>query len=159
MTLDVILDELLELLELERKRRGISIHREPTDVPVRGYLPAEPSRQLVLGLLTDALDLVPAGGAVCVRTEADGPWARLHVEFAAASPGAGGSARDELLGRLALARGLAEGLGGHLEVAASLPDGTPEATEFLSLVLSVPLAGPAPQGSFPPFRGTETESG
>lgn len=136
---DALLEELFQLLELERERRTISVRYEPSGVPVRGHLPLDPARQLVLGLLLEVLALVPSGGELSVRTDVDPPWARLHIEGTGPLPDPGepdpAGARAELLSRLAVARSLTDSLGGRLEVAA-----TPTPASGVSITLSLPLA-------------------
>ncbi len=143
-TLAGLLEELLELLELERERRRVTLQYEPSPVPVRGHLPLDPSRQLVLSLLVEAVDLVPSGGSVRVRTEVDPPWARLRIDGATADPDAAAAAaslQEELSSRLGVARVLADGLGGHLEVSsASVEPHLASPEPILSLALSLPLA-------------------
>lgn len=142
-TLEEALGEILELLELEQKRRKVSVHYEPSSIPVRDHLPLDPARQLVAGLLFDTVEMVPSGGALTIRTEVDPPWSRLKVEAVGPESGAAVdllALHDELVARLAVVRNLTDRLGGQLEVSPGSASQQPGERDLLgSITLSLPL--------------------
>lgn len=135
-SLPAAVDELLELLELERDRRRVQIEFSPAPIPVRGHITREAARQLVLNLLLDALSLVRPGGALGIRTEVESNWIHLLFEGETAA-GAGGDGGEPSAPHLAIARALADAHNGRLELRGAAPG------ESFVITLSLPLTTPA----------------
>lgn len=127
-TLRDTVEELLEVVEVERERRGIQIVFEPVAVPVRATLPPDVARQLVLDLLLPVMDRLQKGGEIVLRTDVKPGWSTLRIAAA-------GRADDGLDGdpRVEVARAIAGELGGEL-----LDSG-----DALILSLPVPESRPA----------------
>lgn len=135
-TLPETIQEMLDLLELERERHGVGIDYQPSAQPLRGHLPREHARQVALNLLLEVLDSTAPGGSVSVRTEVTDDRALLRIE---ASPIADAA---ELAGgaepvRFGVARALVQALSGELEVRGLLP-GLPRAGRTLGVTVSLP---------------------
>lgn len=64
------LEELLDLVELERERRGVEITVDPSYAAPRARLPRETARQIVLNLLLLAIDAAGRGGSVRISATA-----------------------------------------------------------------------------------------
>jgi signal transduction histidine kinase len=88
-TLYDTVEELLDVLELERDRRhiGIELHRGGTSV--RPHLVPSDARQLVLNLLLDAIDQIEPGDVLAVRAEPEPALDRLRLSTSAARFDAG----------------------------------------------------------------------
>ncbi|HET8654638.1 MAG TPA: histidine kinase dimerization/phospho-acceptor domain-containing protein [Longimicrobiaceae bacterium] len=129
VTIQEILDEILELLEIERERLGVSLEIRAATEPLRGYVGREPGRQLVLNVVLSALERTPPRGRLVVETEPDAGEARLRVRSVPpeGSPGSAAALDPE---RLAVFRALAEAVGGRVE---DLRSGT-----VAELVLTLP---------------------
>jgi signal transduction histidine kinase len=127
--------ELLDLLELERERHKLTIDFSPAPQPLRGHLPREIARQIALNLLFEALNATHPGGTLTIHTELADGRSILHVR---ASPvdGTNGEAHPADLGRLTVARSLVRELNGALSVAAERPEDG--AGETLHLTVSIP---------------------
>ena len=115
-TLPQTIEEMLDLIELERERHGVAIDFLPGPHSGRGKLPREYVRQLTLNLLLEALDTAPAGATLTIRTDAENGQTILRVETEALEgselvDGAPDSSR------IAMARVLAHALRGDLEVS------------------------------------------
>ena len=142
-TLGQTVEELLDVVDLARERNHVSIDFTPASRPVRGHLPRELARQITLNLLIEALDLLPGGGTLDLRTEIGETRATLRI-LAIAPPGGEVTLPAPAPGngsapRLSIARALAESLRGELEVDghARSDDGSPA----VAFTLSIPLAG------------------
>jgi signal transduction histidine kinase len=117
-TLAEVVQELLELVEMERDRHEVALSFRPAAYLLPGYLPRDTARQLVLNLMLEGLDGVPAGGVLEVHTEREGEWERLRLlGTLPAETDPAGRAEDGG-SRLLLVRTLCEALGGRLEVGA-----------------------------------------
>jgi signal transduction histidine kinase len=126
--------ELLDLLELERERHGLAIVFEPAPQPLRGHLPREMARQVALNLLFEALNTALPGGTVTIRTELASDHSILQVRAAPAAPRRGEFPRRTST-RLSVARSLVRDLNGTLSVAE---EEDASGTESLELTVSVP---------------------
>jgi signal transduction histidine kinase len=131
-----IIEELRDLVQLECERHEVEL---VLDVPrglARDAFPRPALRQLVLSLVLQALESLPAGGALRIATEVDGAEIRIHFQprpgrRGETSRGRGNARDDGAL--LSVAHVLAEQLGGEIAVAhenaddpsdpASIPEG------------------------------------
>jgi signal transduction histidine kinase len=127
-------DELLELLELERERRNVEISFEPAPVPVRGHIPRDAARQIVLNMLLDSLDILSPGSVLTIRTEVEPEWIHLRMEGSRDPAAASAADREQSGAHLAVARTLAEVYGGRFEL------GTPGLEDPFCVTLSLPLS-------------------
>ncbi|HYJ80211.1 MAG TPA: hypothetical protein VEW03_11440, partial [Longimicrobiaceae bacterium] len=130
-SLDDLAAELLELIQLEARHHELEVDYLPGPTPVRVMVPREPARQAILNLVLETIDRLGEGGTLRIRTgERDG-WSLLAVG------GAGVPAwtpeGEAECGRLAAARALAAGFGGHVYAEPGDADGP-------ALVLSLPVA-------------------
>lgn len=129
-----LLEEMLELIELEAARRSVHVEYRPAPAAARVHLPRDPTRQVVLNLVFDALDaLVPGGTLALDAREADGA---LYLVVSAIVPNGAPSAPDAArrAARLEAARALGQTIGARVE---TLPTDSPG----LRLALSLPLSG------------------
>jgi signal transduction histidine kinase len=139
-TLFEVLEELRELVELECERNRVALRMELPTTLARARLPGAATRQMLLSLFLRALDDAGRGGTLQV-TFAAGPE-RTQLQFSGTGP-AGGLSNPPLStgdgSYLAVARELAERLGGSVEVVvpSHVADGRagPGATGY---VLSLP---------------------
>jgi two-component system, NtrC family, sensor histidine kinase HydH len=81
-----ILMRALEFIELQAREKGVVVHRVLDAVLPPARCDPEQIYQVALNLLVNALQLVPAGGTVTVRTSAAGPG-RVAFEVADDGPG------------------------------------------------------------------------
>jgi signal transduction histidine kinase len=132
VSLGAAVHELLPLLELERGRSGVRIEYPAEPQPLRGRIPRETARQLVLDLLLAALDATPRGGTIRLATESYESTERLATTLSA--PAEGAEPVRVAPDRLAVARTLAAALGGAVEVVEAPPGST-------SILLSLPSTG------------------
>ncbi|HEX8210969.1 MAG TPA: histidine kinase dimerization/phospho-acceptor domain-containing protein [Longimicrobium sp.] len=110
-TLRDLTEELMELIQLEARQREAAVDFRPGEGATRVFIPREPTRQVILNLVLDALDAVGPGATMSiVLDEAEGS-AVLSVE----TVGAGLEPPAESAERLAVARHLAEKMGGRVE--------------------------------------------
>jgi signal transduction histidine kinase len=131
VSLATVVDDVLELIELERERQGVRIEYEPAARPLRGRIARETARHLAIDLLLLAIDSTPTGGSIRIRAEQGQGGERLELQL---SPADGGAELVEVdAGRLATARTLSEALGGSAELLE--PD-----ERRLSIVLSLPAS-------------------
>jgi len=139
-TFSEILEELRELVELECERHRVQLRIDVPSAYVRARLPKASTRQIILSLILKTLDSVPPGGALHLAAEDAPGWVELHFEgldtqgrrTTPAHPLEDGS-------YFAVARALAERLGGHLDVVtASEPIVNGSAAESCFYVLALP---------------------
>ena len=133
-TLTQTVEEMLDLVDLERERHRVRVDFDPAPHMFRGDLPREPVRQLTLNLLLEALDVIPAGGTLSLRTEVVDGRALLHLR---GSLGEGGTPPDPDSPRMAVVRALAEGLNGELHTGR-LSTGDPASELAITLTLPIP---------------------
>lgn len=110
-TLRDTVEELLQVVEVERERRGIQIVFEPVATPVRPTVPPDIARQLVLDLLLPMMDSTEKGGEIVIRTAVEPGRSTLRISSAGR---AGEAASDP---RVEVARAIAVDLGGELQDA------------------------------------------
>lgn len=79
ITLSEAVDDLLELVELERERYQVDILVRPASTAQRVRLPAEAAHQLVLNLLLMAIDAAEPGGVVEVASGVTAGGECLHL--------------------------------------------------------------------------------
>lgn len=121
-TLRETVEEALEILEVERERRGIHVVFEPVASHVRPTLPPDVGRHLVLDLLLSVMDSMNDGKEMVVRTEAEPRWSRLRISAAGRA-----DAEERREADLDVARAIAAELGGELQDSGD------------AVILSVPL--------------------
>lgn len=138
-TLPQTIEEMLDILELERERHGVAIDFRPAPQPLRGHLPREHARQITLNLLLEALDSTAPGGSVTVLTEVRDARALLRIEAAPLAASSEIAAGVEPA-RVAVARALVENLSGELELNGA-PAGVPDPGRTLGLTVSLPTDG------------------
>jgi signal transduction histidine kinase len=111
-TLRDLTEELMELIQLEARHREATVDFQPGDGAPRVFVPREPARQVILNLVLDALDTSGPGATLrIVLDEAEGS-ARLAVRSSGGGPG---EPVAESAARLAVARHLAERMGGRVD--------------------------------------------
>jgi signal transduction histidine kinase len=135
VTLAETVEDLLEIVELERERLGISIDLQPPTHSSGIRIPRDSARQIVLNLLLIAIDAAAPDGAVSISSHADASEDALRILVVPGTKrdrsGSAGVAEDRTMS--ATVRTLADSLGGRLEVGqpATGPD---TATEILVTV-------------------------
>jgi signal transduction histidine kinase len=135
VSLAAAVHELLPLLELERGRTGVRVEYPTQSQPLRGRIPRETARQLVLDLLLAALDATPRGGTIRISTESYESTERLATTLSA--PADAAEQLQVAPARLATTRALATALGGGVDVVGS-GEGS------ISLLLTLPSAAEWP---------------
>ena len=113
-TLGHTMEEMLDLVELERERHGVVIDLEPAQFPLRGHLRREHAWQLAMNLLLEALDSTAPGGTVTIRAELHGDRTTLRLAAPANAAAYGLDAAESP--RLIAARAIAQALNGDLDV-------------------------------------------
>lgn len=129
------IEDLLEVVELERERHRISIELRPPEQITRARIPRETARQLVINLLLIAIDEAGPGGTVSISSgQGDGAE---ELRLLAAPAGEGDrSASDGVAeghSMRAAAHALVEPLGGTLEICNGERRGAVE------IVVTLPL--------------------
>ena len=109
-TLREVVEELMELIQLEARHREVRVEYQTEGHVARVRVPRQPMRQIVLNLVLDSLDSVPAGQTLHLRTDGEADLCRLTVR--------GGSSSDPSGERLAVAALLAETVGGRVEAGS-----------------------------------------
>ncbi|CAN5691127.1 hypothetical protein BH23GEM8_BH23GEM8_20180 [soil metagenome] len=129
-------DELMELLELERERRHVEIIFEPAPIPVRGHIPRDAARQIVLNMMLDTLEFLSPGASLTIRTAVEPGWSHLRLEGLRDATAPDDAEHEQSGAHLSVARALAETYGGRIELGAD----SYEAAFCVTLFL--PLASP-----------------
>ncbi|HET6764067.1 MAG TPA: histidine kinase dimerization/phospho-acceptor domain-containing protein [Longimicrobiaceae bacterium] len=113
-TLNELVDELMELLQLEARHRRATVEYDPGNRITRVRTARATTRQVILNLVLEVLDGMEEGGTLRLSlAESDG-HARLTVGapgVALADPAVG----EDPASRYAVARALAEAVGGSVE--------------------------------------------
>jgi len=111
-------EDLLEVVELERERQDITIEMLPPEQPLRANLPRNIGRQIVLNLLVVGMDAAGLGGSVTISCTPGIDEDRLRIVSLPAPgedrPDSSGVEEDRV--RRAMVHALAESLGGRLEI-------------------------------------------
>lgn len=136
VALNDLLEELLELIAVEARRRQVKLDYAPGSTPLSARVPREPTRQIVLNLVLGTLDELSPGAAMHLRTAASDGHVRLVLQgtrlAADGYPSDAGGA-EALPAGLAIAHALCASIGGSIErLDAQAPGGA-------ALVLSLPL--------------------
>lgn len=133
------LDELMEVVDLERERLGVSIELQPPTGTARARIPRDSARQIVLNLLLMALDSAAPGGSVQISSAMDADEERLRLLVIpgsatdrATSPGVSG---DRMM--LTAVRALADPYGAQVQVGS--PAGPEATTEIVIAIPSGPV--------------------
>lgn len=131
------LEELLDLVELERERRGVEITVDPPSAAPRARLPRETARQIVLNLLLIAIDAAGRGGSIRISSSAEADADRLSLGIVPAAqrptpPSVNGGASDTEMVRSLQA--LVSSAGGELR----LEPGLTSAESISALSVSIP---------------------
>ncbi len=111
-TVNELIEEVLELLQLEGRHHNVSVQFEPGPDVLRVSVPREPMRQVILNLVLDTVDASDAGDTVVIRTGREAGRAQVMVA------GAGSRESDGVL--VTAARALGESLGGDVQEGATL---------------------------------------
>ena len=119
-TVNELIEEVLELLQLEARHHNVSVQFEPAAEVLRVNVPRDPARQVILNLVLDTVDAADAGDTVVIRTGREAGRAQVIVA------GAGIREADGVL--MTAAKALGESLGGDVHEGATL-------------VFSLPLRG------------------
>ena len=111
-TLRDLVEELMELIQLEARHREASVDFQPGEGVSRIFVPREPARQVILNMVLDALDSAGPGSTLRVHLDEADDGVRMRVESQGGDP-----SEDEPgpLERVAVARHLAERMGGRVE--------------------------------------------
>jgi two-component system NtrC family sensor kinase len=111
ITLRDLTEELMELIQLEARHRETKVDFQPGDGAPRVFIPREPTRQVILNLVLDALDATGPGSTLRIVLDEDEGSALLAVEIEgeAAEPPAASAER------VAVARHLAERMGARVD--------------------------------------------
>lgn len=120
-TLGEVLEELRELVELECERHNVGYRLDQPNFILRARLPRASTRQMILSLILNTLDSIPAGGTLVVTTELHDDAVRIH--FTGFPPEGGSMSPPGMSDEnyLPVARALAERLGGSLQVDTPSP--------------------------------------
>lgn len=110
-TLRDLTEELMELIQLEARHREVTVDFRPGEGAPRVFIPREPTRQVILNLVLDALDATGAGSALRISLDEEEGSATLAVE----TEGTPAEPSPESAGRVAVARHLAERMGARVE--------------------------------------------
>ncbi|MGI9182154.1 MAG: histidine kinase dimerization/phospho-acceptor domain-containing protein [Longimicrobiaceae bacterium] len=141
-TLDELLGELVELIELEAVHQEVSVRFESLGRPSQVRVPGDAARQVILNLVLEVLDVLAAGDTLAIRIEQQEDEAVLVVQGITASersPRSPEREGGEGVG-LRAARVLADSVGGTLRIA-ELANGDAEgAPDGISFALSLPIA-------------------
>ena len=113
-TLGQTVEEMLDLVELERERHSVAIDFEPPQFALRGHLRREHAWQLAMNLLLEALDSASPGGTIVIRAEQLPERTLLRLTTPANEAAYGLDTADSA--RLIAARALAQALNGDLDV-------------------------------------------
>ena len=130
-TLNELVEELMELIQLEARHADASVDYLPEGAPSRVVVPREPTRQAILNLVLEVIDHMERGGTLRIAIREHEGRAQLAV--ADSSVAVAAIQADPGATRLAAAAALAGSVAGRVEVED--PGGTP------LLVLSLPVAG------------------
>ncbi len=118
-TLDELVAELMELVQIEGRRQEVEVRYESAAQLARVHVPREPVRQVILDLILHALDHLGPGGTLLIRTTQDGERASISVSATDAEgapvPLEGNGAAGPAVARLPVARALADEIGGLVE--------------------------------------------
>jgi signal transduction histidine kinase len=132
-TLNELVEELMELIQLEARHAEVGFDYEPGTPPARVHVPREPARQVILNLVIEALERGGAGSTLRLAIHnADG---RSRVVL---TPGPGAPGADAAVpppgadDRLEVARTLAGVIGGRVESDDAAAG---------AVVFSLPIAG------------------
>jgi len=146
-TMDELVHELMELIQLEGRRHEVEVRFEPAFTPAPINVPQEPVRQVILDLVLEALDGAAPGATLVIRTARDGDRAAVSVAVKGADGGAVPLGADHAapsggtVPRLPAARAIADSVGGRIEFGASLPPAGEEGTRTPGVVFTIPVAG------------------
>lgn len=153
-----IAGEIADLLGHDLERRGINLSVE-ADSDLAAAIGARPLKQVLLNLVLNAAEAIPAGQAGAITIQARARSARL-VEVRVADDGRGMSARERShilepffttkptgsgLG-LTLVQSLVQGAGGRLEIESRPGTGT---VVVVQLPLAAPPTGQVDEGDLP----------
>lgn len=116
-TLGHTIEEMLDLVELERDRHGVTIDFEVAPIPVRGHLRREHAWQLAMNLLLEVLDSAPPGAVITIRTDQQADRTTLRLSTGPQASATSFALESADSPRLAAARALAQALNGDLEVS------------------------------------------
>jgi signal transduction histidine kinase len=145
-TLDELVHELKELIEMEGRRYGVEVRIEPGGLPAPVNVPREQVRQVILDMVLEVLDGSERGGALVIRTARLDDRAAVSVAAldAAGRPLALGDADAApdggTVARLPAARTLAVLVGGDLELDGALPSPSDGGTAGGGVVFTIPVA-------------------
>lgn len=140
-TVDEMVQELHELLQLEGRKHEVAVRFEPAAQTARVHVAREPVRQVVLDLALEMIDRLTPGGTLSIRTLHPDGEARVLVsgvdrDGAAVHPPPEDLPPDGFgVERLEVARLVAERIGGRVELVSS-PPGEPPG---LHLAFSLPV--------------------
>jgi signal transduction histidine kinase len=111
-TLRDLVEEVMELIQLEARHREAAVDFQPGEGVSRVFVPREPTRQVVLNLVLDALDSAGPGATLRMRLEEGEAGVRMRVEAEGGEPASEPARADD---RVGVARHLAEAMGGAVE--------------------------------------------
>lgn len=111
-----VIEELREIVELECQRHGAKLDMSAPSTIARPDLPRSATRQMLLSLILDTLDLTPVGAVLHVGAGAGAGEVRIEIFTTNTNAGAPLSrdAHDDT-SFLSVARSLAARLGGHVD--------------------------------------------
>lgn len=108
-TLTELVEEVMELVQLEARHREARVEYHTSGTMSRVTVGRQPARQIILNLVLDALDALPAGQTLHVSVRGETGQSVLLIQ--GAPPETAGE-------RTSVAAALAESVGGRVEVEA-----------------------------------------
>lgn len=109
--LNALIRSTATLLEHRARERGVRLHFEPASHLPTLRLDADQIRQLLLNLLLNALEALPHGGRITVRTAYDAENRLVHCEVADSGPGVPEAELSRIFDPFYTTKGTGTGLG------------------------------------------------
>ncbi|HEX5726393.1 MAG TPA: HAMP domain-containing sensor histidine kinase [Longimicrobiaceae bacterium] len=125
-TLNELVEELMELIQLEARHHEVSVDYLPGAAPARVHVQRDPARQVILNLVLDALEQCASGSTLRIAIHNGEGRSRVRVERR------DGETPERAPGlRVEVARSVAGAIGGKVEDGAPVPE----------VAFSLPISG------------------